>query len=650
MSYQVIARKYRPQSFKDLTGQEHITRTLSHALDGGRLHHAYVFSGVRGTGKTTTARILAKGLNCQTGTTSQPCLLCPSCLEIASGYSMDVLEIDAASNTGVDNVREVIINNIALAPARDRFKVFVIDEVHMLSTSAFNALLKTLEEPPAHVIFILATTELHKVPETILSRCQQFEFRQIPASKIFIRLREIAQLESIAIDDEALREIARAGAGSLRDAQSAFDQVIAFSGNTISVEDVGNSLGLVSTDTLQQFVEALASQNLARLLELVEEVYSRGYDARNFTRELMGSFRHLLLIKSGVESGELRDVTDVEVASMERLAPLFSADDLVRCFRMLGVLEKEIKDSPQPRFQLEVGLIGIARLRRLRPIEEILARLEALEQRLVQNGGTFGRTGSSGESEPGSGQDRAPRSDRRVSSESAEASPATVMAGERDRRQPVPTPASRRDSGLEPPPSIRVEARPNSKLDRTPPAVRAHVPDDLAGSYPETEPVGLIDDEDDPGRLEASERLSLKRQVRSAPSLQLETSGGEIGAIFAELQHLNRGLIETALEGAQLEYQPGLLVVTFSSDDTFARRIRESAELFRTIGEKLFGTPLRVEVKLSGESVLNTSDHAHRLEVLRQQALENPVIKMILNQTRGEITNVTPARSDSSDR
>ncbi len=216
MSYQVFARKYRPQTFADLTGQEHISRTLGQALDQRRLHHAYLFSGVRGTGKTTTARILAKGLNCHIGVTSRPCLQCPSCVEIASGGALDVLEIDAASNTGVDNVRDVIINNIAMAPARDRYKVFVIDEVHMLSSSAFNALLKTLEEPPAHVVFIMATTELHKVPDTILSRCQQFEFRQIPTEKIYQRLREIAASEGVKINDAALREVARAGAGSRR--------------------------------------------------------------------------------------------------------------------------------------------------------------------------------------------------------------------------------------------------------------------------------------------------------------------------------------------------------------------------------------------------------------------------------------------------
>src|SRR6185436_14076827 len=287
------------------TGQEHISRTLSHALDNRRLHHAYLFSGVRGTGKTTTARILAKGLNCHIGITSQPCLRCPSCLEIAAGNSLDVLEIDAASNTGVDNVRDVIVNNLAIAPARDRYRIFVIDEVHMLSNHAFNALLKTLEEPPSHVVFIMATTELHKVPDTILSRCQQFEFRQIPAEKIYQRLRVIAEQEAIRISETALREIARAGAGSLRDAQSAFDQVIAFSGAEITEEDVTSALGLVSARTLGEFAEAIAGQNVAQLLGLIEEIGSRGYDLRNFTRELMAYWRHILVVKSGINDSEV---------------------------------------------------------------------------------------------------------------------------------------------------------------------------------------------------------------------------------------------------------------------------------------------------------------------------------------------------------
>src|SRR5215212_516946 len=257
MSYQVIARKWRPQTFEQVTGQEPITRTLRNAIEHERLHHAYLFSGARGVGKTTTARLLAKALNCHKSKqpTPTPCAIddpsaCASCREIAEGRSIDVLEIDAASNTGVDNVREVIINNINISPARDRYKVFIIDEVHMLSPSSFNALLKTMEEPPPRVVFIMATTELHKVPDTILSRCQEFEFRTIPTVKIFERLKIIAGAEKIDVSDEALREIARSGEGSMRDAQSNFDQVISFSAEKIAMEDVVNALGIASSEML----------------------------------------------------------------------------------------------------------------------------------------------------------------------------------------------------------------------------------------------------------------------------------------------------------------------------------------------------------------------------------------------------------------
>src|SRR5438876_6891785 len=245
MSYQVIARKWRPQKFEDVTGQEVLTQTLRNSVKHGRLHHAYLFSGARGVGKTTTARLVARALNCHKADkpTPTPCApidekACASCREVAEGRSMDVLEIDAASNTQVENVREVIIAGVNIAPARDRYKIFIIDEVHMLSGHSFNALLKTIEEPPARVVFIMATTESHKVPETILSRCQQFEFRTIATTRILERLKLIAQAEKLSVPDDALREIARAGEGSMRDAQSALDQVISFAGPKIRKEDV----------------------------------------------------------------------------------------------------------------------------------------------------------------------------------------------------------------------------------------------------------------------------------------------------------------------------------------------------------------------------------------------------------------------------
>src|ERR1044071_9583658 len=257
MTYQVIARKWRPQTFEEVTGQEPITRTLRNAIEHERLHHAYLFSGARGVGKTTTARLLAKALNCHKADrpTPTPCAMndpqpCASCSEIAEGRSIDVLEIDAASNTGVENVREAIIGSVAIAPARDRYKVFIIDEVHQLSGAAFNALLKTLEEPPPRGVLIMATTEKHRVPDTILSRCQQFEFRTIATAKIAERLRLIAGAEKGSITEEALREIARAGGGSMRDAQSACDQVMSFSGPKIAATDVETALGIAGTEML----------------------------------------------------------------------------------------------------------------------------------------------------------------------------------------------------------------------------------------------------------------------------------------------------------------------------------------------------------------------------------------------------------------
>ena len=264
MSYQVIARKWRPQSFDEVTGQEPITRTLRNAIENERLHHAYVFSGARGVGKTTTARLFAKALNCHKSPTptATPCrtddpTACPSCREITDSRSIDVLEIDAASNTGVENVRDAIIGSVGIAPARDRYKIFVIDEVHMLSTPAFNALLKTVEEPPPRVVFIMATTERHKVPETILSRSQQFEFRTIATARILERLRLIAEAEKISIPEEALREIARAGEGSMRDAQSAFDQVISYAGTKIKKEDVELALGVAGADILTRVMNGI---------------------------------------------------------------------------------------------------------------------------------------------------------------------------------------------------------------------------------------------------------------------------------------------------------------------------------------------------------------------------------------------------------
>ena len=613
MSYQVIARKYRPQTFTDLTGQEQIIRTLGNALEQRRLHQAYIFSGARGTGKTTTARILAKGLNCQTGITSRPCLTCASCLEIAAGNSIDVIEIDAASNTQVDNVREVIINNIAMNPARDRYKIFVIDEVHMLSNHSFNALLKTIEEPPSHVTFIMATTELHKVPDTILSRCQQFEFRHIPAEKMVQRLREIATAEEVRISDQGLREIARAGAGSLRDALSALDQVIAFSGNEIKSEDVTSALGLVGEKTLLSFTEALAAQNSAGILRLVEELDSRGYDLRNFTRELMAYLRHLLVIRSGITSGEVLGIAEGEIAALTKLSTQFSEEDLVRFFHLLSQTEKEIKDSPHPRFQLEIGLIKLTHTLRLRSLDELIAKLEALQA--GEGSGGTGSTPLPAPVPPARSANNPPQSSAARPSRAAEVRPREVPPA----KTPVPQAA---DEPYFPPMALE-----------EPPGFSDNFSRDHADNQPR------------PGSSSRPSRAAAPASradgVSGSPRPAPVTSGSEVQAILAELDRLNRHSLVTTLEDAQsISYAGGKLTVALASDDFLAKRLRESDSVFRDLGQRMFGQPVSLEVLTGGQSAARMNEAEEAKAKMREEAMKYPAVRMLVEKFRGEIVDV----------
>ena len=400
MAYQVIARKWRPQTFDEVTGQEAITRTLRNAIEHQRLHHAYLFSGARGVGKTTSARLLAKALNCHKSKepTPTPCRTddpnqCASCREISESRSIDVQEIDAASNTGVDNVREAIIASVGIAPARDRYKIFIIDEVHMLSGAAFNALLKTLEEPPPRVVFIMATTERHKVPETILSRCQQFEFRTIATAKILERLKLIAKAEKITIPEDALREIARAGDGSMRDAQSALDQVISFAGDKIKKEDVEMALGVAGADILSGIMDAIAANKPADAIKVIDDIVMRGHDLRNFCRDLLAHFRDLLLTKVSANE-ELLESAVCTPEELKRQAALFSESDLVRFFHALAETETKLRAATQPRYQLEIGIVKLMELRGVESIGEILGRLAALESAQPVSAATKSSSGS----------------------------------------------------------------------------------------------------------------------------------------------------------------------------------------------------------------------------------------------------------------
>jgi DNA polymerase-3 subunit gamma/tau len=372
--YQVIARKYRPQSFDDVLNQEHIKTTLRNAIAQNRIAHGYIFSGQRGTGKTTTARILARCLNCQKGPTDQPCGICASCLEVTAGGSVDVIEIDAASNRGINEMRE-LRENVRYQPARDRYKVFIVDEAHQITSEAFNALLKTIEEPPPWAVFILCTTESHKIPATIASRCQHFSFRSVDFNDLIDRMREICVQEGIEADDEALSVLAQAGEGSVRDSLSALDQAIACCGNKLDAAQVRALLGAFSLDAMAQVTTALANQDGAGVLSLVDELERNGGSPQHFSRELSRYLRNLLVTRISGADSRLVTASPSERAEMARIAAAFTEEDLTRYLQLALDLFRDLQFSLQPRFHLEIGLLKMVQAGKLISIEDALASL-----------------------------------------------------------------------------------------------------------------------------------------------------------------------------------------------------------------------------------------------------------------------------------
>jgi DNA polymerase III subunit gamma/tau len=372
--YQVIARKYRPQSFSELIGQEHVQKTLVNAIASNRVAHGYIFSGQRGTGKTTVARILARCLNCIQGPTPTPCDVCSSCVEIAAGNSVDVLEIDAASNRGINEMRE-IRENVRYRPARDRYKIFIIDEAHQITKEAFNALLKTLEEPPEWVVFILCTTEAHEIPNTIASRCQHFSFRSVDFAELMNRMRYIAEQEQIGASDEVLSVIAQAGEGSVRDSLSALDQAIACCGKTLREDDVRALLGMFGAEPLRGVAEAVHKQDGARMLETVQELERKGQSLQHFCRELARYWRNLLVAKIAGKPSRLIAAPDPEQQKLLETAHLFSEEDLTRYLSLTLELYKTLQESLQPRLHLELGLVKLVQAGKLQSIEQAIADL-----------------------------------------------------------------------------------------------------------------------------------------------------------------------------------------------------------------------------------------------------------------------------------
>lgn len=384
MSYIVTARKWRPTIFEDVVGQAHVSSTLKNAIQQNRLGHAYIFSGPRGVGKTTIARILARILNCaQPAAAGDPCNTCESCQEITGGRSVDVFEIDGASNRGIDEIRN-LREAVRYAPIKAKYKVYIIDEVHMLTKEAFNALLKTLEEPPSHVLFIFATTEVQKVPATILSRCQRFDFRRIALHDIIERLRFIAKEENITIDDDALLYIAKKGDGSMRDAQSIFDQVVAFSGTTVSAEQVLETLNIVDQDLYFDMTDILRNRDTRRGLQLVAQIVDKGYDMREFLSGLAEHIRNLLTVATTGTSDLIETSTEYR-RRYDAEAKHFDDIDLIRYLRATLSLHKDLKWSIQPRIRLESGIIELVKMEKTTDIQSLINRLDELKKNTPDN-------------------------------------------------------------------------------------------------------------------------------------------------------------------------------------------------------------------------------------------------------------------------
>jgi DNA polymerase III subunit gamma/tau len=658
---QVLARKFRPQTFDQMVGQEAIRRTIENSIKSGRIHHAYLFTGARGVGKTTTARILAKALNCVNGPTTEPCDQCASCVEISASRSIDVLEIDAASNTGVDNVRDVIINTVQISPARDRNKIFIIDEVHMLSNAAFNALLKTLEEPPPRVVFIMATTELHKVPETILSRCQVFEFRTITLKKIFEQLKNIAAKEGLQVSDAALLAVARAGEGSMRDAQSALDQVISFAGNHIADEDVSAALGLVDLETLNSTMRAIGEQDAARLLQLVDEIVGRGYDLRNFCRETMTHIRAILVTKVSGFDAELVQLPAGEGEALVRLAELFSEQDLIRFFAILTKTEQDIRASSQPRFQLEIGLLKLLQLRRLYLLEDAISQLSNLTSQLGgASGGSLAPSKGPGSPAPsrGSGFSGKPSSFSSLQA-SAESRPlqkamseAQAKAGSQE--TPQVSAAARVENG-------KTEGR---ETPFAPPTARVETRVEAGSVKPTAAPATVSR----PAAFEAGNRLTGRaagppppwadeapadwndpyEAEADLPPAALPPMRGEqnlAGRLKESLQASKKMMLLSFLNQAEsIKLEGDYLRVTYAGENGRNKSLVESSANRRTIEDackELTGRKITLSVVV-GEGVNEAAGDADFMagREAKQRAENHPALRALADKFKGEIIEI----------
>jgi DNA polymerase-3 subunit gamma/tau len=594
MTYQVIARKWRPQTFADLVGQEHVTNTLANAIKNNRVAHAYIFSGARGVGKTTAARILAKAMNCVKGPTPEPCGECAACKEIAAGNSLDVIEIDAASNRGIDQIRE-LREMVRYAPAAARSKVVILDEAHMLTGEASNALLKTLEEPPDRVIFVMATTQPEDLEDTIRSRSQHFHFRALTFNEITNRLKHIAEKENLKIDDGALSVIGRMAEGSMRDALSLLEQARAYRGDDITDEAVRELLGVVPEDALNALVEAIATQSAERALELVHPFQKEGRNLQHFCREAIRHMRNLLVARVCGADSDLIAATPDQRPGLENAAALFTEEDLTRYFQILLQTDDDLRRKPDPRVHLEMGLLRLVNAARLAPLEELLA-----EARGGANSGTGG-----GRSVPPSatqGSAKTPFPTRAVSASAA--------------------------SSFVAPAPVRMEARP------------AAIPSAIAG-----------------GGAAAAVAPAMKPLDAAPPPAHEKKIEPELTGISAEhvaeikshLQAQQKFIGELLEHASRWELEGSELRICFRPEkSTFAGLIegRETLEKIRAASGKVLGRAVRVCARLESggakeeHSSQATGNGGLSTQELRAQFENDPMVKSMLQRFGGRISEV----------
>jgi DNA polymerase-3 subunit gamma/tau len=596
VSYQVLARKWRPQTFEEVVGQQGVTQTLRNAITGGRIGQSFIFAGARGVGKTTTARILAKALNCVAGPTVSPCGQCDACREIAEGRDMDVLEIDAATHTQVDKVREIIIEPLALRPVRDRFKIFIIDEVHMLSNSSFNALLKSVEEPPPHVVFMMATTELHKIPDTIRSRSQEFEFRAIGTRAIAEQLGRIGVAEGLEVEPGALQLLARQAEGSLRDAESAFDQVIAFAGTRIAAADVSAVLGLVGNEFLLDVLEVVADENAAGVFDVSGRAVEAGQDLRLVCRELSRVLRDLMVLAiDPARASEPEFAPEGDPARLAALAGRFSREDLLRAFDILSRAEYEIRTAPQPRYHFEMALLKLIYARKMVPIAALVD----------QAGGAHGSDG-------------APRPRRPVEGAYPGRPASVAPAGSREVAAGTGTAAS----------PVQPGPRSLEELQAQLAARKAAAGTASPGSAPARSA--------DPAA--SSARASVPPRAAGAP-LPEDLVAAFLDGVRAEKKLLHGTFLSKA---QRVEPAQDAIVLTFAPEDRAARAAVERARgELEAIATRVAGGPVAIRIA-EGTSTRPASPSAEDAarERLRRQALEHPAVQATLEVFPAEIRDV----------